>query len=466
MYCDGIAHCKDYSDEPPGCTVCNRTFYGYVDRTYELEVPAPPASPLAGPPPVPHHPLYVLETSPWEGLKCLLSFSAFGTSHGDIVQITFLEFHVGHFNQAADEDAGVGGCDGDHMTIEEPKLPTRGGRWCGEGSGLNVYYSETNTVVVTLQAASTTQGEYFDNPLKFKIRYKFLQREQAIVRYGGGGLEKYRGELVQNSGCSRMFQGCRSRMCRIQSPNFPGLYPRNLTCYYLVKALPNASPNLVPFVTLSQDNDRLIHIGRQGNGGGVSPESRLRQDQDCIAPEDFLLIFDGGSMGSPPLAKICGSSTLPNITSKSPEMLLVFHSTASGLMNHHPNLVNGFEFKVNIQYVEQSPRLSSTFECLHILKSFGLTRGNVLSPAYAVPSNTSCSYHFQGRKGEIVWMSLTKYHRARKRNVLLNHTSCRNRLAIYDGDHLDSQAGTSHLLAEFCEDQQPPICVRSKQKES
>lgn len=64
----------------------------------------------------------------------------------------------------------VGGCEGDHVTIEEPKLRERGGRWCGEGSGLNVYFSETDSVVVTLHAAATTQGEYFDNPLKFKIK--------------------------------------------------------------------------------------------------------------------------------------------------------------------------------------------------------------------------------------------------------------------------------------------------------
>lgn len=63
-----------------------------------------------------------------------------------------------------------GGCVGDHVRIEEPRLGERGGRWCGEGTGLNVYYSETDTVVLTLHAASTSQGEYFDNPLRLKIK--------------------------------------------------------------------------------------------------------------------------------------------------------------------------------------------------------------------------------------------------------------------------------------------------------
>ncbi|XP_068223139.1 uncharacterized protein [Palaemon carinicauda] len=463
-YCDGVAHCSDYSDEPPGCTVCNRTYYGYVDHTYQLEVPAPPAS-RAGPPPVPSHPLYVLETSKAEGFKCILTFVAIGRDHGDIVQITFQKFHVGHYNVAAADGAGIGGCDGDYVGIEETKLPRRGGRWCGEGSGLNVYYSESDSVAVTLHAASTTQGEYFDNPLKFKIRYKFLRRERALVRYGRGGFEKYRGEPVQNSVCSRMFQGCRSRQCRLQSPNFPGLYPRNVTCYYLVKALPPTSPDIIPVVSLSQENDRLIQVGRQGHGGRVSPESRLRQDVECRSPDDYLLVYDGGSMKSPLLAKICGTATIPNITSSGPEMLVVFVTATSGMMNHLPNLVTGFEIEANILYMKQSPGNTNGLHCKHTLKSFGLTSGAVLSPVFAVPANSSCSYHFVGRRNEVVWIYFTKYYRAGKRNAMINYLPCENRLAIYDGDSpLNSQTGNPHLMGEYCEEQQPPICVRSRQK--
>ena len=55
--------------------------------------------------------------------------------------------------------------------MEEPGAPHRGGRWCGEGSGMNVYYSESNSVnVVLIASSSSQQGEYFDNPLHLKIR--------------------------------------------------------------------------------------------------------------------------------------------------------------------------------------------------------------------------------------------------------------------------------------------------------
>ncbi|XP_071549947.1 uncharacterized protein [Panulirus ornatus] len=464
-FCDGVAHCTDYSDEPPGCSVCNRTYYGYVDHTYQLEVPAPPAS-RAGPPPAPSHPLLLLEGgTPSEGFKCILTFTAIGRAHGDIIQITFSEFHVGHFNVAAADGGRVGGCEGDRVSIEEPKLPVRGGRWCGEGSGLNVYYSESDTVAVTLHAASTTQGEYFDNPLKFKIKYKFLRRERAVVRYGRGGTAKYRGDMVRNSVCSRVFQGCRARQCRLQSPNFPGLYPRNVTCYYLVKALRAPSPDLVPVVTLRQDNDRLVQVGRQGHGGRVSPESRLRQDNECRAPEDYLLVYDGGSMKAPLLAKVCGTATIPNITSSGPEMLVVFQTATSGMMNHLPNLVTGFELEAHVFFMKKNVNSVNAMQCAQVIKSFGGSSGVVYSPVYALPANTSCSYEFQGRRDEVVWMYFTKYHRTRRKAMIMNYITCRNRLAIYDGKTFSNpESETSTLIGEFCDEQLPPICVRSRQK--
>ncbi|ROT67061.1 hypothetical protein C7M84_014876 [Penaeus vannamei] len=361
--------------------------------------------------------------------------------------------------------SGVGGCEGDHVSIEEPELAERGGRWCGEGSGLNVYYSETDTVSVTLQAASTTQGEYFDNPLKFKIRYKFLPREQAVVRYGRGGVAKYRGEGVRNTVCSRVFQGCRARQCRLQSPNFPGLYPRNVTCYYLVKALPPPASGFTPVITLRQDNDRLVQVGRQGPVGRVSPESRLLQDNECRGPEDFLLVYDGGSMKAPLLAKLCGTATVPNITSSGPEVLVVFQTATSGRMNHLPNLVTGFELEAHVLYINQEASNINGLQCKQTIKSFGGTNGIVASPVFAVPPNASCSYQFEGRRGEVVWIYFTKYHKARKKQGMMGHHPCRNRLAIFDGKPFTgTPPDASELMANYCDEQLPPICVRSRQK--
>jgi len=94
-YCDGRSDCADGSDEPKHCsgeylshlplhalrnvsdtvyllslswTVCNRTYYGDIGRTYAIKVPTPQ----------------------WNKLPflCHLTFTASGHDQGDIVQVS------------------------------------------------------------------------------------------------------------------------------------------------------------------------------------------------------------------------------------------------------------------------------------------------------------------------------------------------------------------------------------------
>jgi hypothetical protein len=43
------------------------------------------------------------------------------------------------------------------------------------------------------------------------------------------------GDLIPGTYCSRIYSDCDRKPCRLQSPNFPGVYPRNVTCYYAVR---------------------------------------------------------------------------------------------------------------------------------------------------------------------------------------------------------------------------------------
>lgn len=77
----------------------------------------------------------------------------------------------------------------------------------------------------------------------------YLNPDEASGGGGSGGewnaMEKdptnftepkyYLGKLIQGTYCSRVFSDCEKRACRMQSPNFPGVYPRNLTCFYAVR---------------------------------------------------------------------------------------------------------------------------------------------------------------------------------------------------------------------------------------
>lgn len=166
------------------------------------------------------------------------------------------------------------------MEILEADRPRVGGKWCGTSWGPTIYYSETKrlTVVLTLNKMSRDQSGYnFD----VRIYYKMLKKNSAVVRFGGGTHDGtsisvnttvqhrlsshstpalyYLGELISGTYCSRIYSDCNEKPCRLQSPNFPGVYPRNLTCYYAVRQ------NQIPqgkhaVISVRQTNGQLLFI--------------------------------------------------------------------------------------------------------------------------------------------------------------------------------------------------------------
>ena len=213
-----------------------------------------------------------------------------------------------------------------------------GGAFCGQSWGPSVFYSETRSLVLSVKLFKLLReqnGYNFD----FRIDYKFLSKEESIVRYGGlkseffenmtkethhssnnfdnkittdtknseaydtyeqeiasrinewYGLKNnmtsymtstfdnsgrnynninnnnnynnyrkskpkllkngtvtidekyYLGDLIPGTYCSRIYSNCDKKLCRLQSPNYPGMYPRNLTCYYAVRQVSRLSKN-------------------------------------------------------------------------------------------------------------------------------------------------------------------------------------------------------------------------------
>ncbi|GLH06301.1 LOW QUALITY PROTEIN: uncharacterized protein LOC103523051 [Gryllus bimaculatus] len=167
-YCDGVDDCGDKSDEPRFCTVCNRTYYGDVGKTYELE----------------------LHKAKEERLPylCHLTFTANGLSHGELVQLIFDAFNVGRYEASA-----LDGCPDGYMQLSELGRPFTGGSWCGGSTGYAVYYSETATVTVSVKLFPSPV--YTDTPFEFRLRYKFVGRDEAVVRFGSVGAPLERGEV-------------------------------------------------------------------------------------------------------------------------------------------------------------------------------------------------------------------------------------------------------------------------------
>ncbi|CAL4125396.1 unnamed protein product, partial [Meganyctiphanes norvegica] len=114
--CNGNDDCGDNSDEKPGCTACNATYYGEVGRSYEINLEE---SDTLKPP-----------------FTCYLNFAAAGDIYGDLVQVSFRDLQLGVFRAHH-----VLGCPKGTMEISEPQRPNTGGAWCGATNVNNVYFS-------------------------------------------------------------------------------------------------------------------------------------------------------------------------------------------------------------------------------------------------------------------------------------------------------------------------------------
>lgn len=81
----------------------------------------------------------------------------------------------------------------------------------------------------------------------------------AVTKHQSPSSRFFLGDLISGTYCSRIFSDCDRNECRLQSPNFPGLYPRNLTCYYAVRQHP-VPPNKHALISIKQKNGQLLSI--------------------------------------------------------------------------------------------------------------------------------------------------------------------------------------------------------------
>ncbi|XP_063232233.1 uncharacterized protein LOC134536448 [Bacillus rossius redtenbacheri] len=475
-YCDGGDDCGDRSDEPLYCTVCNRTYYGDVGKTYELELHKPREERLP--------------------FLCHLTFTANGLSHGDLVQLIFDAFNVGRY-----EPSALDGCPDGYMQLSELGRPFTGGSWCGQSTGHAVYYSETTTVTASVKLFPSPRQRA--TPLEFRLRYKFVSRGEAVVRFGPAESPLERGEVVPGTYCSRNFYECYRKRCRLQSPNYPGMYPRNVTCYLTVrqKAVPGCKHAMV---AVRQESEHKMQIKRAVAVASLNKTGRsLRAWSDCTGERDHLIFYDGASTDDPVLVKFCGGDWLPRVVSRGPEMLVAFHSSPFSAPLHAgggggggggspASPLRGFELDVDVVFSDsdsldysRDPRslcefwVNATSSDQQPEDPWSRPRGragHVLSPRHTLPPNTTCTYRFWGRPGDLVWLYFVSYsHQVllprspseaptaaspapadAEGDVDANSTasSCSTRLRIWDGG---GPAGGA-LLGDHCDSDPPRLC--------
>ena len=67
-------------------------------------------------------------------------------------------------------------------------------------------------------------------------------------------------------------------------------------------------------------------------------------------------------------------------------------------------------FELNVHVVTLDTNLTDTSKCQQNITSSGLSRGRLISSDRTWPLLTTCSFRFQGRSNERVWIYFLKYH--------------------------------------------------------
>ncbi|XP_050073509.1 uncharacterized protein LOC126561419 isoform X1 [Anopheles maculipalpis] len=572
-YCNNVNDCGDGSDEPRFCTRCNRTYYGNIGLTYNLELHRPKEDRIP----------YV----------CILTFTAAGGNYGDIVQVTLDSFTLGRFVSYTEN-----GCPDGYLQVSEAKRANVGGMWCGTTWGPAIFYSETDSLVMTIKLFKLSRDQSGYN-FDFRIQYKMLSRASAVVRYGGhrheyippwtnvtyipnypliedftnstahsehqtyqetglgvgsgqqrnrmislgandlpypttydnmtrgnSGMQRggpssigggsmfgrmngstdwmplgsgvpprkqlnytepqyYLGDLMQGTFCSRIFTNCDKKVCRLQSPNFPGIYPRNLTCYFAVRQH-DVPPGKHAFIVISQPKGNLVWISTEASAGAATNAARGGDEkekhkprlqtwnecdsvQDSTNPKwkstDYITVYDGYTTRDPIILKICGGGqAIPQAISSGPELLVEFTTSPYGTFNTPQtsgHSLHGFQLEVSVRFVDiQTPTYAKSKRiCEFWLRGTG--HGVLQNPLHSLAPNTTCLYHLQGtearaldainiprRSGALstsptrfkVWISVMKFELAPEfgatEEQLLQYQrteDCSGMLRIWDG---------------------------------
>ena len=214
-----------------------------------------------------------------------------------------------------------------------------------------MYYSESSTVTLTLRLFYT--GRFASMPFEFKLCYKFIKKELADARFGSALAPIERGEIIPGTYCSRNYYECHRKKCQVQSANYPGIYPRNMTCSYQVrqKVVPKCKHGMI---LVRQNNSHKMKLKRSADEQN-NTETGLQVWDKCDASKDRIVFHDGLSTEDAVLLVFCGGDWLPPVLSRGSQMLLTFHSAAQNIPLEPRELLpllSGFELDVDTVFTD------------------------------------------------------------------------------------------------------------------
>ncbi|KAG5667749.1 hypothetical protein PVAND_015719 [Polypedilum vanderplanki] len=358
-----------------------------------------------------------------------------------VLRLTFKKFKVGTLVNSTH-------CDGGYLQIVDGNSKTdvsnrrEPGMFCGEAEQPQTFISETSYVKVVFHTDNFTDQTYFafDSKAETEVYLRYGQHPELYPNR--------RGEIVQGSYCEREFRDCRLQTCYVQSPAYPGIYPRALKCRYRLHTRQ-------PFIKLYLQNEQFAVDGQRCENLITCPMKEIGSGPEHC-PYDWLAVHDGRDENSPIIGQFCGMGKFPfSIIGTSQHMYVEFVSSQAG-----PLLNTGFHFNVGNWPGHVEPAGVKKGACDWILSSNALkqtsaSEGIFLSVSHWYPPNTICNYHIQGVKNEIVRLYFPSFriNRIEAPIVRVEGRDCAESLTIYDSDRADP----SRVIKTFCDTFSKPM---------
>lgn len=363
-----------------------------------------------------------------------------GVSRDWILRIRFKKFKVGVLENATT-------CSGGYLQIIDGNTKTNltnrkdPGVYCGESEQPQTFISETNVVRLNFHTDNFTDQTYFS----FDSRAE--QQFEVYVRYGQHP-ELYpnrRGEIVPGSYCERVFKDCRLQTCYVQSPAYPGIYPRALHCKYWLNTR-------LSFIKLYIENEEFNIDGQRCENIMTCPMRPISSGSEHC-PYDYIRVYDGKDEKSLVIGTFCGMGKFPySIIGTSNDLYVEFVSSPAG-----PLLNTGFHFNVGNCPGHTEPAGVQNGTCDWLLNSESLHTGNegmFLSVAHWYPPNTSCTYLLKGRIGEIARLYFPSFRVNRIESPIQPYDGdCGESLTLYDADWPDD----ARIIKTFCDTFSKPM---------
>jgi len=246
------------------------------------------------------------------------------------------------------------------------------GRYCGVDhlAGPYTTVSLTNMYVLAFFADDQYEAKGLNIQYEFISAAPFKMGKPAPTNVCGWTMEKGK-------------RGKKEKKGEIMTPNYPGMYPSALFCFYKFKG---------------RSNDRIRldfeHFDLYGD------DTILRKPKHC--PYDNIRIYDGFTNEAPVIGTYCWKSQPFSVFSSGRHLLVEFESKVGhDLMN--------FGFKasyvisdklINLNFIEKSPTTSHVLgtECDQRVMSAGESKGTLTSPNFPrpFPVGVKCHYFVDG----------------------------------------------------------------------